>query len=340
MGDVAMLLPTLYGLAKANPEHEFTFLTQAFLANLLISPPSNLEVMVIDIKGEERYIWGLLRYADRLVEEQFDMYIDLHDVLRTKILRWALRMRGIATFCIKKPRALRKQLIAPEGKKDFSRRITMLHVHRDALNRAGLVLPDSYTPLSVDDLPVSAVLRREYPEVFEGNHVIGIAPFASTWSKTYDLDYMEQVVSILTGAGLYVYLLGGGAKEVETLKSWADRHPNTRSIAGKLDLSDELIIISKLRLVVSMDSANMHLASMLGVQVVSIWCATHPFAGFVGWGQKDEDCLQDSDMGCRPCSIFGQVRKCLKGDMPCRRSIAPEVVGAHILKQIKDKEYE
>ena len=80
---------------------------------------------------------------------------------------------------------------------------------------------------------------------------------------------------------------------------------------------------------VSMDSANMHLASMFGVPVVSVWGATHPYAGFLGWGQDMSNVIQ-SDLDCRPCSVFGN-KPCYKGTYECMTSIEPELVTKKIL---------
>jgi len=68
----------------------------------------------------------------------------------------------------------------------------------------------------------------------------------------------------------------------------------------------------------------MHLASLFGVPVVSIWGATHPFAGFYGYGQSPENIVQ-IDLECRPCSVFGN-RKCYRGDWACMQLISPEVI--------------
>ncbi len=75
---------------------------------------------------------------------------------------------------------------------------------------------------------------------------------------------------------------------------------------------------------VSMDSANSHLASLVGVPVVSIWGATHPYAGFMAWGQSEENAVQVS-LPCRPCSIYGN-KPCYRGDMACMNRITPEMV--------------
>ena len=85
-----------------------------------------------------------------------------------------------------------------------------------------------------------------------------------------------------------------------------------------------LVLMSHLDVMISMDSANMHFASLVNTPVVSIWGATHPYAGFMGWGQKPHNAVQ-IDLACRPCSIFGN-KPCLRGDLACLRTISPEMV--------------
>jgi len=113
-----------------------------------------------------------------------------------------------------------------------------------------------------------------------------------------------------------VYFFGGGKKETETLERWESEIPNTKNLAGKLNLTEELNHIAGLELMISMDSANMHLASLVGTRCVSIWGATHPYAGFLGFGQREEDVVQVKDLTCRPCSVFGD-KECYRGDWAC-----------------------
>ena len=80
----------------------------------------------------------------------------------------------------------------------------------------------------------------------------------------------------------------------------------------------------------SMDSANMHLASLTNTPVISIWGATHPYAGFMGWNQPQNNAIQ-MDMDCRPCSIYGN-KKCFRKDYACMNQIDESV----IVQKIKD----
>lgn len=164
-----------------------------------------------------------------------------------------------------------------------------------------------------------------------GEKWIGIAPFAAHKGKIYPLEKMERVIELLLERepNCRIFLFGGGAEERELLTQWESRHDRcTCALLGSL--YNELVLMSHLDTMVSMDSANMHLASLTGTRVVSVWGATHPFAGFMGWNQSPADAVQTT-LPCRPCSIFGN-KPCLHGDYPCLNSITPEEIVERVLK--------
>ena len=166
----------------------------------------------------------------------------------------------------------------------------------------------------------------------QGEKWIGIAPFAAHKGKIYPLEKMERVIELLLEhePNCRIFLFGGGAEERELLTQWESRHDRcTCALLGSL--YNELVLMSHLDTMVSMDSANMHLASLTGTRVVSVWGATHPFAGFMGWNQSPADAVQTT-LPCRPCSIFGN-KPCLHGDYPCLNSITPEDIVERVLKR-------
>ena len=109
------------------------------------------------------------------------------------------------------------------------------------------------------------------------------------------------------------------------MNDWAEKYPQVINASSHLHgLKQELILMSHLHVMVSMDSANMHLASLVNTPVVSIWGATHPYAGFMGWHQDPANAVQ-LDLPCRPCSIDGN-KPCARGDFACMKNISPELV--------------
>jgi ADP-heptose:LPS heptosyltransferase len=106
-------------------------------------------------------------------------------------------------------------------------------------------------------------------------------------------------------------------------------------VAGKLKLPQELQLISHLDVMVSMDSGNAHIAAMLGVPVVTLWGATHPYAGFKPFNQPMEYCLLSDreQYPLLPTSVYGNKK--VPGYEAVMRTIDPKVVVASILTILK-----
>ena len=168
---------------------------------------------------------------------------------------------------------------------------------------------------------------------------IGLAPFAAHKGKIYPPELMEQVMELLLKQypDARIFLFGRGAQEDEWFGKWCQKYPACVFVTQQLKtLKKELILMSHLDVMISMDSANMHLASLTGIPVVSIWGATHPYAGFMGWKQSQDNAIQ-IPMDCRPCSIFGQ-KPCRRGDYACMTNIRPETIVEKINNILKIKD--
>jgi len=154
---------------------------------------------------------------------------------------------------------------------------------------------------------------------------IGIAPFATHRGKIYPLELQEKVIAHFAKDNrIKVFIFGGGKEEKDIVTAWCETYPTVKSMIGKLNLSQELTLMSQLDLMYSMDSANMHLASLVNTTVLSLWGATHPYSGFMGWNQSIENTIQ-VDLLCRPCSIYGQ-KSCYRKDYACLSQITPEQI--------------
>ncbi len=332
MGDVAMLIPTLYAVAEANPEDSFTFLTQPFFSKLLLEPPKNLKVKTIETRGKQKSFFGLMSYLLELRKEEYDCVIDLHNVVRTKLARWVLRLTSGTKFVsLRKPRKERKVLLATQAK-DRKPLPQMIDLHCQTLRRSGLNVPQEIKPISIKEEEVQG--DTFYSIKKDGGSSIkriGIAPFASTASKTYDEEQMQELIRLLSlEENFYLYLFGARGQEEEKLKAWAKGNDRVLCLVGDSSIEEEMKLIATLDCLLSMDSANAHLAGMLGTRVVTVWCATHPWAGFMSLGQKMSDCLVPNQEEFPFCSIFGKVKDQTIDIEAYRRSIKPELIAKHI----------
>jgi ADP-heptose:LPS heptosyltransferase len=93
--------------------------------------------------------------------------------------------------------------------------------------------------------------------------------------------------------------------------------------------------MQNLDMMLCVDSSNMHLATLAGVPVVSIWGGTHPDVGFGPYRKGEESILQISraELPCRPCSVYGR-ETCYVGGFPCLTRITSDSISEKILQQI------
>ena len=314
MGDVAMTVPVLREFIEQNKDLELLIVTRHFFAPFFQSIP-NITFIGVDIENYNG-ILGLKKRADELKVYQPTMIADLHNVLRTKILKLFLsnHVKKIAT--LNKNRKEKKLLTRRKNKK-FCPLRPVSEYYADVFRRLGFNLQLSHK------LPSNPIKKKKS---------IGIAPFANYKEKMFPLNKMKEICVNLARENYQVYLFGGGKKETEVLNSWQKLHPNIHSLSGQITLKDQMKMIGQLPLMITMDSANMHIASLVGTKVISIWGATHPFAGFLGYGQQVSDVIQVNDLPCRPCSIFGN-KPCYRKDWACTRNLD----NSYILNKIKNQ---
>lgn len=307
LGDVALMAPLLHDYAVANPDIRFTVAGPPLLQPLF-SGMGNVEYLGMKKKQSFIKIYKVLNSLG------VDTVVDLHKVNRVGFALTLLRLRHLFNFNFRLC-ALRK------GK--FSRWLYLHHLYHhprkpqyqrydEVFRRAGLRLTPAPSPVSTT------------PSTWRGigsEAIIGVAPFSQHQGKIWPWENTCRLVSMLADRG-YRVLLFGSKEEAPQLETIAN--DNVKSLAGKQSFAEELDIIKKLSLMVSMDSSNMHFASALGVPVVSIWGATHPDFGFYP-PQQDRDNALVANIPCQPCSAFGQ-KSCRYGDYRCLAAITPEMV--------------
>ena len=332
LGDVAMTIPVIWSLRQQFPDTEITFASRAF-AKPLIEKVSGTSFFQVELNGRHKGLFGIfMLYRDLKKAGKWDAIADLHDVLRTKILRLLFALNGSKTYRIDKGRKEKKLLTRLKFKVLTPLKPTVQR-YAEVFQQSGLDLKGDFKTLFPKTTPIPSFISELTGE--KKCKWIGIAPFAKHEGKAYPIGKMKQLISMLSGKQeIKIFLFGGGKIEEDALKQISFEFPGVINLAGKMKMEQELEVISNLDLMVSMDSANMHLASLVGIPVVSIWGATHPHAGFYGWNQAKENAVQ-ADLYCRPCSVFGN-KPCYRKDYACMQLIEPEHVLNKVLKVLEE----
>lgn len=348
LGDVLMSVPVIDALARQYPDLRITVVSRPYVGPVMRMLPQNVSFFGVNLKNYKG-LGGLRCLFKELKALQPTAVADFHNVLRTIYLRFLFKLNGIPTAYLNKDRRQRKKFIAAAVK---TQQRTSFEGYQQVLAELGYpVRIDWHQPFSLfgdvswsgkgipSETDTSAETDTQFgtnskqeETAFAKENAIGIAPFAAHKGKIYPLDKMEQVVVQLS-QNAHIYLFGAGAEEKTLMEEWERRYPNVESVVGRLaDMGEELRLMSRLRLVLAMDSGNMHLASLAGVPVVSVWGATHPLSGFLGWGQSMDNVIEE-DLPCRPCSIYGS-KPCRFGDYRCLTNIPPERIVEIISKLV------
>lgn len=322
MGDVAMTVPVLRAFVKQYPEVKLTVISRPFFKPFFDGIP-NLNFFAFDEKERHKGFLGLVRLFKDVSKLKVDAFADLHNVLRSKVVGSLFALSGKKRATFDKGREGKKELTRAENK-IFTPLPTMFERHAKVFEELGFSLD-----LSNPQFPEKANLSEDILEIIgnKNQKLIGIAPFAQYDSKVYPLDLMKEVVAKLAENSSYkILLFGGGKKEIEILDSVAQPFENVINMAGKIKFQQELQLISNLDVMLSMDSGNAHIAAMLGVKVITLWGATHPYAGFLPFNQSLENALTSdrNQYPQLPTSVYGN--KTVEGYEDAMRSISPNEI--------------
>lgn len=325
MGDVAMVVPVLQILRLTHPDLKITVASKPFFEPIFKTIPG-VHFIGVQVKDSHKGVLGLYKLFKQLKALEITHVADLHNVLRSKLMRGFFSSTHIPVAYVDKGRAEKKALTEASVKKKRAPLKTTHQRYADVFAQLGF-------PISLEALPKTHLpLSKEIESIVgkKNNLWIGVAPFAAFKSKCYPLTLLKEVLLELEKLPCQLFLFGG-KEDVVVLENMAAQISNCTSVAGKSSFENELTLISHLDLMVSMDSGNGHLAAMFGVDTLTLWGVTHPAAGFTPYGQPHAyQILPDLEKyPMLPCSVYGN--KVVKGYENVMESIVP----SDVIKQIK-----
>ena len=234
----------------------------------------NVKVFEVDLEKRHKGFFGLFNLFLDLRKLNPKRIADLHSVLRTNILSFLFRLIFTKVSVIDKKRKERKALTRKVNK--IFKPLTPVHyLYQEVFNKLGLSID-----LTKDHLyPPSKTFNLNIDQIDIKGKMVGIAPFAKHSAKMYPLDLMQKIVSYIQDRHT-VFLFGYGKIEMQTINAWSSALKNVYPCDILGGFENEVSLISNLDLMISMDSANGHIASIYNVPVITIWCLTHPYTGF------------------------------------------------------------
>ncbi len=323
MGDVAMTVPVVRALRKSYPDLKITVLTKPFYAPFFRGI-HNMRFFHLNVKVRHKGFWGLFRLAADAKNGGVDAVADMQGNFESWVIRKLLELKGCRVASIDKGKVSKRRL-SRRGYLNFHPLRSTFDRYADVLKDLGLeVVPESQL-----DMTLPMPLAINYLHGPKSGAWVGIAPFAKYQPKIYPIELMEAVVRLLSVGVQKIFIFGGGHEERRLAEQLASQADNVVSVIGVMSLGDELNLISNLDVMLTMDSVSMQMASLVGTPVVSVWGATHPYAGNYPLGQSPDNAVQ-LPLECRPCSISG-VKPCRWGNYRCLNDIPPARIVEKVL---------
>ena len=253
-----------------------------------------LKFIGIDFNSKEKNIFQIAKKVKEVSRNiNFNGIYDLHDVIRSKILCLLLSAKTDVTRVYEKQRSLKKEII--------NKKISLQKLKTSSERYLHCLKKD------FDKLDFSNISKALVAETTKKD-IIGIAPFSAHKSKIWPLSNYQKIINHFKNFKFVIFAFGN--QELEDSKTYFLTNSNCSMIDRNLSLNDQMKLINDFKVFISMDSANMHLASLTSTKVVSIWGPTHPFLGFSPlFNEEFIVQLSNEENSERPMSVYGKIKK-------------------------------
>lgn len=327
IGDVIIAIPVIYSLAKQYPEEHFTVLTNSKFEGIFQQMPSNVTLLPMIYRKKKGAFRGINYLFDRyflllkiFFSKKYDKVALLQNGTFEDQLKKLLALKGSQIASIDLKNFLSKEKLTSNGK---SESINQLYIK--TLSEIGYKGIQANFDISFYKNKEKQIALLQKNQLGIKKQLIGIAPFSRLKAKVYPLERMESVIAYFKDkSDIQLVIFGGGNDEKMVAEKWQNKYSNVTSLIGKLSFDDELLMIASLNVMLTMDSANLHLASLVETPAISIWGPSHPKLGYYPCNQPISNTIWKG-LACSPCSFWGE-NPCLQKRQYACMDIDPQII--------------
>lgn len=324
MGDVVLTVPLVREAARYR---KVVVVTRPLFTNYFLGI-DNVILVSADTSGRHSGLAGIFRlYKDIESTEKVDLVVDLHNVIRSRILSAIYRFSGRKIFRIDKGRKAKKRFIRSRTQDKL---IHTTERYKRVFYNAGIKIGDLLIPsFTFSSEEISFANKYLSDRKYENRKWIAVAPFAMHPTKQWSVNNIRELLEDLDQTEQAHTFLFGGFNEKKRLIDITDGLGSVSVLAGEFSIRQELSLISMMDVMISMDSSNLHMAAISGIKTISLWGGTHPGIGFGPLGSQGHSIIQIplEELPCRPCTIYGKGNCKLKEEkFKCLNYIKPYMV--------------
>jgi heptosyltransferase II len=325
IGDIVLALPMVQKLRAAYPRASITFIATPRVVPVLENHEAINKILPFDKRGKDEGLGGIFRIAAQIKNAGYDLAVIPHRSLRSALVGFLSRVPVRIGFENGNWSWLMTHTVRyPKDKHEIDRNLALLQPL--GIKPAGDEAPHLY-PSDEDKKIVDRFLflYESASTTLKQQPLVALAP-GSVWNtKRWIREHFINVGRALTKEGVFVVLLGG-KEDTELCDRIANfiSGPKVLNATGRLTLLQSAELIRRCSVLVTNDSAPMHLAAGVGTPVVAVFGPTVPAFGFAPRGTRDV-VVGVEGLTCRPCSIHGG-EKCPIETFVCMKNLKPETV--------------
>jgi ADP-heptose:LPS heptosyltransferase len=306
IGDIVLTTPVIRTVKTQVDNAEVHFATKIGYKALLESNPYIDKVHYLED--------DLRKLISQLRKEEFDFIIDLHNNLRTRVIKLALGVKSSSFDKLNLEKWLMvnfkiDKLPHIHIVERYLAAAAPLGVKNDSLGLDYFIPEKDQVP--ADWLP--AEMRSGY---------VAYAIGAQHFTKKLPL---ERMIELCGKINRPIVLLGGKEDfdNGEKVRGFFEQNPNGKTTiynaCGKFNLNQSASIVKQANYVFSHDTGLMHIAAAFRKEIFSVWGNTIPLFGMYPYRTRFS-VLENNKLSCRPCSKIG-YDKCPKGHFRCMYDI-------------------
>jgi len=317
-GDVILTLPVLEEIKIRYPDSKLSFLCIPGVAGILENNPfideviiydkngtqKGNEVIIYDKNGTQKGNFAFKKFIKTIRDKNFDLVISPHRSLRSTLISYFSKAGKTISFDVSALSSLyTDRVVYKSNVHEIIRNLSLLAP-------VGIIKNEIITPKlfpSEKDKDVVDNLLKDF-KFEEYENFITVAPGSVWLTKAYPDEKYAKVINVLNEFNIKIVMIGGEddfglcAKIKVLCKNF-----NVYNAAGKLSFLQSAELIRRSKVLLTNDSAPLHLANSVGTKVIAIFGATVPEFGFYPYGKSDF-IFQTNGLKCRPCRIHGGNR--------------------------------
>ncbi|HOW16537.1 MAG TPA: glycosyltransferase family 9 protein [bacterium] len=319
LGDTVLVAEMIGALKKLyKDEVSIHLIVKKGIEPIFDNDPRVSSISTFDKKDKEKGFWGLLRTIRKVRKLKLDTMLCVHRSTRSTIIARTCGAKKVIGFKSASMSFLFSKRAIRQGEHEVIKNHKLLEAMDERFKELQPNMADPYTLY-----PPKKTNRKDLSELEKNSFIVVSA--GSRWeTKKWTLEGYIELINRILKSYIYKVVLSGDKSDIKGSDAICSGLSSTKRVidsTGKLNIQELFYLISKARLVVTNDSAPIHIAVGLKVPVLAIFGPTVKELGFYPYSKKAV-VVENNNVACRPCGLHGH-KKCPNETHECMKSITP-----------------